>query len=199
MKPWNKLTLKEREYTMIEPEGMKVVLDTVAEAPKEGIIVIAGSAHGGDAMAIMKKYPERYVIVIDSFEGLAAPTDGDGPEVEKEGGHSCGGKDQYIANFAELDRPLPQNLIKMWITPENLKMLDSYDYKVAMLFMDLDHYQPVKACLEYFWPRLVPKAKVLTHDWKFFRTEGVERACEEFRPRQWDPIKGFGKFNGVIK
>lgn len=197
MKLWNKLTLKEREYTMIEPNGMAVLLDTIEEATKEGIIIIAGSAHGGDAMAVMKKFPSRHVMVIDSFEGLAEPTEGDGTEVEGKGGHSCFGLEQYKANFADLDRPLPHQIFKMWITPENLKEIG--ECKVAMLFMDLDHYQPVKACLNYFWSMLSPGAKVLTHDWKFFRTEGVERACEEFKPKQWDSIRGFGKYKGVIK
>lgn len=196
MKPWNELSLKEREYTMIEPEGMEVVLQTVAEAP-EGIIVIAGSAHGGDAMAIMKQFPNRYVVVIDSFEGLAEPTEKDGTDVEGKGGHSCGGIDQYKANFAELNRPLPHEIFKMWITPESLEEIK--DREIACLFMDLDHYQPVKACLLHFWPMLVKDAKVITHDWKFFRTKGVEVACEEFKPGKWESIRGFGKYTGVIE
>ena len=193
-RPWHELSNREREYTMIEPESIAVLLDTVKEAPDNGVIIIAGSAHGGDAMVIMKEFPNRHVIVIDSFEGLDNPVEIDGPDAEGFGGHSCGGLDQYKANFADLDRPLPHEIFKMWINEENLQIVG--DRKIAMLFMDLDHYCPVLACLKYFKPMMVTGGKILTHDWGFFRTEGVMKACEEFAPDKWKGIRGFGKYIG---
>ena len=191
---WNQMNDKQREYTMLEPAAMDVLINTVKKAPKEGIIVIAGTAHGGDAMKIMKELPDRYVIVIDSFEGLASPVEQDGPEAEGFGGHNAGGVEKYKSNFESLKRKLPHEIHKMWITEENLKSIGNRD--IAMLFMDLDHYSPVKACLNFFKPMMVPGSKILSHDWKFFRTVGVEKACEEFAPGMWKEVHGFGLYTG---
>jgi len=179
---------------MIEPQGIQVLLDTVKMAPKEGIIVIAGTAHGGDAMAIMKKFPDRYLVVVDSFQGVAAPVKKDGPNAPKKGAHNAHGLDRYKANFKDLKRPLPHEIFKMWITKKNLKIIGKR--KVAMLFMDLDHYTPVKACLKTFMPMMVPDGQILTHDWKFILTQGVEKACEEIAPGCWETIRGFGRYKG---
>lgn len=191
---WCTLSLKEREYTMIEPEAFKIIIDCVRSTPKNGTIAIAGTAHGGDAMAIRTQFPEKKLIVIDSFQGLDNPTEEDEEEAEQKGGHSCGGLDQYKANFADMKVPLPHEIYEMWIDTNNLKKIK--DNKYGMLFMDLDHYAPVKACLDYFYNKMLPGGIILTHDYGFFRTKGVKKACQEFAPGMWREIHGFAQYTG---
>lgn len=179
---------------MIEKEGLKVLLNTAERAinnTNNKNIIIAGTAHGGDAMALIEKFPNIYLTVIDSFEGLAKPVDKDGPDAPGAGAHSCGGVNQYIQNFQEMNIRLPDEIHKMWITEENLKVINKR--KIAMLFVDLDHYSPVKACLSYFGKTIEEGGIIISHDWGFWKTKGVQKAGFEYAPpNKWKQLRGFG-------
>jgi hypothetical protein len=177
---------------MIEPSAMNVLLEKVEKAPDNGIIVIAGTCHGGDVMAIRDKFPGKYIVVIDSFKGLDIPhPEHDPHDTDMVGAHNNNGVDQYKANFEELGVDLPDEIFEMWISPENLKEIGERD--ISLLFMDLDHYLPVKACLEYFYPMVSRGGIIISHDFAWYRTTGVVKACEEFsQVKEWTREKGFG-------
>jgi hypothetical protein len=181
----------ENNFTMLEKEAIKVLLDCVQESPN-GTIVIAGTAHGGDAMSIRRAFPDRRLVVIDSFEGVGTPIDKDGPDAPSRGAHDNGGIEQYIENFHYAKCKLPHKLHKMWIDDQNIKRVQ--EENISMLFMDLDHYSPVKTCLNYFYPQLPVGGIILSHDYGFWKTKGVIKACQEFAPNKWIQIRGFGKF-----
>jgi hypothetical protein len=186
--------IRNNNYTMIEAEGLEVLLSQVAKAP-DGVIVVAGTAHGGDIMAIRRRFPTppRHIIAIDSFSGVAEPVEIDGPEAPKAGAHNNGGLDQYLANFKEAGVDPPDEIFKMWITDSTLKQVGKRD--VAMLFMDLDHYTPVMACLKYFHPMMLPGGRIITHDYGFRLTKGVKKACQEFAPDRWKQARGFAVYD----
>lgn len=176
---------------MLPPEALQILLDQVGLAP-EGPLIIAGSAHGGDAMAIIEAYPDKKVIVIDSFRGLAPPTEKDTEDAPLAGAHDVGGVQKYKQNFKDMGTRLPDELHQMWITDESLAVME--ETNIGMLFMDLDHYAPVMSCLKYFVPRMVNEGIVLTHDYAFYKTRGVYNACQDFAPGKWQQIRGFGKY-----
>ena len=49
--------------------------------------------------------------------------------------------------------------------------------RYRFVHVDVDLYQPTKASLEYFWPRLVPGALMVCDDYNW---DGAKRAVEEF-------------------
>ncbi|MCX6281610.1 MAG: class I SAM-dependent methyltransferase [Bacteroidetes bacterium] len=51
--------------------------------------------------------------------------------------------------------------------------------KFALVNIDVDLYNPTKAGLEFFYPRLCPGGIILVHDYNF-KWEGVIRAVDEF-------------------
>jgi O-methyltransferase len=180
---------QEKRYTMLPLKAVKILTNTVLSS-LEGKLVIAGTAHGGDVMAIREAIPSKEIIVIDSFEGLNHPTDDDPINAAPKGSHNNGGVQQYLSNFKEAQINPPDKIYKMWIDSENIKQV--IETNISMVFLDLDHYQPVKACLEYFWPQLPIGGIILTHDFAFHRTTGVVKACEEFKTG-WQKVRGFGK------
>ena len=48
------------------------------------------------------------------------------------------------------------------------------------MWLDLDLYEPTLACLKHFAPMMVPDGIMMTHDFGFEQTPGVEKACLEF-------------------
>jgi len=53
------------------------------------------------------------------------------------------------------------------------------DNRFAMVNMDCDLYNPTKAGLEFFYPRLSPGGFILVHDYNL-KWEGIVRAVDEF-------------------
>jgi hypothetical protein len=154
-------------------------IQTMAFTAPDGWIVIAGTYKGGDAMATRIVAPDRGLLVIDSFEGLSELTEEDQCEkVMKAGSFSNGGVDQYISNFDEVALESPDEIAKMWIDKETIKQIS--EREIGFLWLDLDLYEPTLACLQHFWPMMVEGGIVMTHDYSFEQTPGIEKACQEF-------------------
>lgn len=175
-----------KEYTALTEKEINWLIETSKNAPS-GNIVIAGTYKGGDAMAIRLANPNKRIIVIDSFEGLADPEPEDIVEekvnattmVAKE--FSADGLENYLSNFNKLKISQP-HCFKMFITEETIRQIKIDN--ISMMWLDLDHYLPTKVCLEYFHDKLNKDAIIGCHDYGFVRCPGVKRACDSYS-NQW--------------
>ena len=166
------------DYTALEKEEIAEIQTKAFIAP-EGWIVIAGTYKGGDAMSTRIVAPDRKLLVIDSFEGLSELKDEDDCEkIMKAGSFSNGGVDQYLKNFEDMKIHQPDEIEKMWINEKNIKEISKR--KIAFLWLDLDLYEPTIACLKHFEPMMVEGGIIMTHDYGFEQTPGIEKACSEF-------------------
>lgn len=50
----------------------------------------------------------------------------------------------------------------------------------CLVHIDCDLYNPVRAAMEYFYPRLVPGGFLLVHDYSSLHWDGAEEAVDEF-------------------
>ena len=179
------------KYCMLKGLGLHNFLRLIQEElPPEGDILIAGTCQGGDVMAIRRTLPEhRNIVVIDSFAGLAEPVEQDHFDdgVLRQGAFACQ-IEKYRQNFVDTGIQEPDEIYKMWITPKSLKRIKKRP--LAMVFTDLDHYSPAKACYERFIPWVVKDGLILTHDYEFKNTPGVTKAAEEYAPGQWKRVYG---------
>jgi hypothetical protein len=57
------------------------------------------------------------------------------------------------------------------------------DLHFAFAYIDVDAYQSVLDCCEFFYPRLVPGGVLLLDDYGFITTEGAQQAVDEFCAR----------------
>ena len=157
-----------------------------------GDIVIGGTWDGSDVRAIWDGDPSRNIIVVDSFEGLAEPTENDLDTDDFMKEKECnidGGKETYINTFTNLGLLPPKEIYEMWISKEKLSKIKKRP--IALLFLDLDHYQPTKDCLEYFSSWIIPGGMILVHDYDFERCPGIKKCCDEFSTR-WKKIPNTG-------
>lgn len=59
------------------------------------------------------------------------------------------------------------------------------DHTFSFVHLDADLYESTIACLKFFYPRLVKRGIILTHD---YHTNGVHTAFAEFFERKIIPI-----------
>ena len=64
--------------------------------------------------------------------------------------------------------------------PETIKGNVPDDATFSLVHIDCDLYEPCKAALEYFYPRMVPGGFLLMHDYSSLYWDGVENAVDEF-------------------
>ncbi len=181
-----------KRYTIVSDAELDFLVSTVRSAPS-GDIVIAGTYKGGDAMMVRATSPDRRLVVIDSFAGLADATEGDQGTVHKAGEFACG-LVEYIRNFAVAGYSLPDEIHPQYITPESLDVI--HHRPVAVVWLDLDFYSPTIACMRHFWDWLVPGGRMLTHDFSWTHTPGIERAVAE---SGLDWKRGVGNIAYVVK
>jgi len=177
---------KVKDFTALTEIEIEAIVKKVKEAP-EGKIVCAGVWKGGDVMAIQITSPNREVVVIDSFCGLAPPsTEDETKDTMINGEFDIGGIENFEKNFKTIGLSPPKEY-QMFI--DKLSINKVYEENIALLWLDLDHYLPTKSCLEHFEKFLVPEAIVITHDYGFERCPGIKIACDEFRDG-WEHLAG---------
>jgi hypothetical protein len=183
----------EKQYTSLHEKEINCLVNNLKKAPK-GIVICAGTWRGGDLMAMIRECQDRYYIVIDSFKGLDTPNDNDYNKntVAKKGMFNIQGKDNYIKNFKEQNIRIPDEIQEMWITEETIKTIEVS--QIAFIWLDLDHYIPTKACLDYFKNKTVKDCIILVHDYSLSVTPGVKKACCEVY-KEWTHQTG-GIFKG---
>jgi O-methyltransferase len=132
---------------------------------------------------------ERFHIV-DSFEGLAVPGLHDGNEVPA-GAYACSKQDvrAHLAQFPALQ------LTQGWL-PVVLGTLPARRYR--FVHIDVDHYEPIKGALQYFYPLLVPGGFILVDDYGSDTFPGARRAVEEFASESKLPYVGLSSAQAVL-
>jgi hypothetical protein len=93
------------------------------------------------------------------------------------------------------------NAVKVQLGENNTRFIEGYfpdttckipsNLSFAMVHLDCDLYAPIRAGLEYFYPRLLPGAFLIIHDYFGLYWRGVEHAIREFfsdKPEKMVPI-----------
>jgi len=108
----------------------------------------------------------REIMIFDTFEGLPEPGPYDEPSLKK------GAMKTKVPNI--------KNVYFIKGLFQDTKDIVE-DKKFAFVHLDCDLYEPIKAGLEFFWPRMVKGGIILVHD---ITWSGPKKAVKEF------PVKG---------
>ncbi len=111
--------------------------------------------------------------LFDSFEGLPPPNQLDGRYWAA--GDFASPLDKARHNLAEFSR---LKFYKGWI-PTTFSDVPA-DISFAFVHVDVDLFEPTRAVLEFFYPRLPPGAVVVCDDYGFGFCPGATKACDEF-------------------
>lgn len=129
--------------------------------------------------------PRRYVL-LDSFEGLPAPTeiDGEGAQQYASRTDAPGYLDNCRAERAEaqaamdrLRRPVHHEIVPGWFE-RTVPLLASEQRPIALLRLDCDWYDSVTTCLTHLEPLVVPGGLVVVDD--YYAWDGCARAVHEY-------------------
>jgi hypothetical protein len=146
---------------------LSLVSATVAKL--EGSLAEVGVYRGGSAKLICLMKGTRDLHLFDTFEGLPPPTIGD---------HSVFRRSQFRADLHAV-----QSYLRGFNNVHFYKGLfpgtaaDVSDERFCFVHLDVDLYEATKAGIEFFYPRLVPKGVLMSHD---YNAAGVRRAFDEF-------------------
>ncbi len=108
--------------------------------------------------------------IVDSFEGLSAPTKGDAIDIQRLPAgeerpvfsHPAGHFSTPIDYVRSVMADFPgASIHKGWI-PDVFSDLPETDW--SFVHVDVDLYEPTKDCLEYFLPRLAPGGVIVNDD-----------------------------------
>lgn len=158
-------------------------LDSVARELERnnvpGAVAECGVNEGGFATYISRYFPERTFYLFDTFEGFD-PRDVSRPE-EDLPDDFWQRWDYTKATPEKALRNIPyrtQTVVRQGYFPDTAKGLE--DERFAFVNLDMDLYQPIKAGLEFFYPRMSPGGVIFVHDATNRYLTGVRKAIVEF-------------------
>ena len=166
---------------------------------REGIIIEAGAARGGSAIAMAAaKAPEREMRVYDVFGMIPPPGEADGDDVHERYAAIVSGKgrgegrdkdddDLYYGYREDLLGEVTASFARHGVAVEesNVTLVKGLfadtitgEEPVAFAHLDGDWYESTMTCLERIAPRLVPGGRIVLDD--YFNWSGCRKAVDEY-------------------
>ena len=141
-----------------------------AQSVRPGAMAEVGVFRGGSARLISEVKGDKPLYLFDTFAGLPPASTAD-RGVHREHQYTCtlDNVRQYLAAYPNLH-------FYKGVFPESAAGVPEEKYCFA--HFDVDLYEGTKACLEYFYPRMIPGGIMISHDYGLLA--GVEQAFHEF-------------------
>lgn len=136
-----------------------------------------GVYKGDSARLLHLMAPDRIFHLFDTFEGFT------GKDLQPETGEAATYSTKHFA-----DTSLNKVLKKIGGNPDKIKIHSGYfpqstdgleETTYSLVNMDADLYNPTKAGLDFFYPRLSPGGVIFIHDYND-KWEGLVKAVDEF-------------------
>ncbi|WP_394909625.1 TylF/MycF/NovP-related O-methyltransferase [uncultured Helicobacter sp.] len=142
----------------------------------EGDVAEVGVFQGDFAQKINHYFPHKKLYLFDTFEGFdTRDLQNESDETKKMGRYL---NDTSI-NLVMSKMPNPSKvIIKKGYFPETAAGLENERF--CFVNLDTDLYEPIKAGLEFFYPKMQRGGVILIHDYFNSAYPGVKRAVDEF-------------------
>lgn len=174
-------TLLREGYTMTSSRRGRLLHRLAAEADRTGVagaLVDCGVWNGGSTILLSDGSPLREVWAFDSFEGLPAPVEADGPGSAAWTGECLGAEDMLRAGFAKYASPERLHVVKGWFEDTLAQHADEIG-PIAVLHADGDWYESVLLTLQALYPKVQSGGFIVIDDYGHW--VGAQRATDEFR------------------
>jgi predicted O-methyltransferase YrrM len=173
-----------RPFTMSGPARLRALYEAVEHVSENGIpgsIMECGAARGGSSallgIAIKNTGGGRTLWVLDTFEGIPAPTRSD-PDHEIAAPYTGRFRGEIADVASLLDRVGildHAELVKGRFEDTIPRLAPG---PIAVLHIDGDWYSSVKVCLDYLYDRVAPGGIIQIDDYGHW--EGARKAVDEF-------------------
>ena len=144
-------------------------MSLLCDAP--GAIAELGVYQGGSARFLARAFPNRRVILFDTFSGIPFKGTEDKHNTGDFGDTSLEAVRQTLSDCANVE-------FAPGIFPATA--LPFKDETFALVYLDADQYQSTLDGLNFFWPRLSPDGVIALDDYNWPNCPGVKLALEEF-------------------
>jgi len=136
-----------------------------------------GVAYGASAKLISEFAAGRMLHLFDTFEGLPEVADVDSSKF-------AGG--QYRSEFQDVQKYLDGRQVRFYkgFFPATAEPVQ--DKKFSFVHLDADLYESTLAGLHFFYPRMLPGAILICHD--YLTSQGVNMAFNEFFAGKQEPV-----------
>lgn len=151
-------------------ESFTVYAAARSQTHRPGDFAEVGVYRGASAKLIAEVKGDKMFRLFDTFEGLPPGSEHD-PGVHRENQYRCSleSVQKYLSAYSNLS-------FHKGVFPHSTCGVPEAKY--AFAHFDVDLYEGTKACLEYFYPRMIPGGIMLSHDYGML--SGVEKAFDEF-------------------
>ncbi len=151
-------------------------IERIKKEQIQGTFAELGVYKGDSARILHLMEPTRKIHLFDTFEGFIVA------DLAKEKGEAASYTPTNFSDTSvdEVKRFLGNSDTFVFYKghfPESAQSLDTEKY--AFVNIDVDLYNPTKAGLEYFYPRLSPGGVIIIHDYSY-KWEGLVKAVDEF-------------------
>ncbi|MHC4402808.1 MAG: TylF/MycF/NovP-related O-methyltransferase [Planctomycetota bacterium] len=161
---------KERRSLLSAFEAYLVYAVARAQAKRRGAFAEVGVYKGASARLVCEAKGDKPLHLFDTFAGLPPPSEHDrGVHREQQYASSLESVQEYLQGYDDVH-------FHKGLFPESAATLEDTTY--AFAHFDVDLYDGTLACLEYFYPRMIPGGIMLSHDYGLLA--GVEKAFHEF-------------------
>jgi len=188
-------------------ENLKLADTIRIEAKSQvGAVVECGVWRGGMAAGLMRVFgSERTYMLFDSFQGLPQPSSRDGEDARWWLSHPEHSRyfDNCEASLDEVEALLSNGEYRKY----NVSIIEGWYADtfpvtsippVSFIHIDSDWYDSTKACLERFWPHIMPGGVIVVDD--YFDWEGCRRAVHDFLSSvsAREAVERVGKTGGAL-
>lgn len=142
----------------------------LAQSKRPGAMAEVGVYRGASAKLICRAKGDKLLRLFDTYEGLPESTQED-RGIHKKSQYACSLEDvqAYVDGFENVH-------FHKGLFPESTEGVEENEY--CFCHFDVDLYEGTKACLEYFYPRMISGGIMISHDYGILA--GVEQAFLEF-------------------
>jgi O-methyltransferase len=171
-----------RDLQIAEREVAILLQNLAATEEVSGDVVEFGCYMGDTSVKIaevMKDWPEKWLWLYDSFEGLPEKTaedkSGDGWAFRP--GELKASAASVASKFKKLSLPEPV-IMKAWFN--ELDANEDLPSQISFALLDGDYYESIKTSLSLVAPKLSRGGKIVVHDYRNSALPGSAKAVNEF-------------------
>lgn len=159
--------------SLLAPKMLNILVQHASQTPKKGSFAECGVYKGGSIRFLAKHFPNRRILGFDTFEGLPKEHWN-----EKEYHLPQEFNDTSLETVKEFMKPYTNVELVKGLFPDTAKPYEKERF--AFVHVDFDFYEGTKACLDWFWPRLMKNGIMLFDDYDWQNCPGVKQALDEF-------------------
>lgn len=179
MQNWMEQSILSNSVMGDKLKNVELLATAIRESNLAGLIAEAGVYKGGSAKLLATVFPDRRILLFDSFEGMLEADE------HPEGRHKKGdfgdvslqAVQEFLKNYRNCE------FYKGWF-PATADFLS--DEEFAFVHLDLDYQQSTRDGIRVFWPKMAKGGIMLFDDWTPLgyrgqvNTPGVNVAFDEY-------------------